>query len=145
MNYWRAGTRTLTARLTTVRAEISRLRKILDSSNQPARLCLQPYGSTPAITTDAACDGRPSRRLRAALRLAPASTSRLGGSRRCGNRQQFSATLREVVRPMQRPTVVLPELHEASNDVEAMLALKLLPPDSPRRAVVTATLQRLAH
>ena len=41
------------SRLTTVRAEVSRLRKILDSAGHPAALRSQPYRLEPELTTDA--------------------------------------------------------------------------------------------
>src|SRR5699024_6420172 len=42
----------LRARLTTVRAEISRLRKLLDTSQHPIALLSQPYRLDTALTTD---------------------------------------------------------------------------------------------
>ncbi|HIW46286.1 MAG TPA: transcriptional regulator [Candidatus Yaniella excrementigallinarum] len=139
----------LSARLTTVRAEISRLRKILDSSDQPVQLCSQPYRIDSSLTTDAAAAMAALHRgdLSAALRLAPAEvlpTSEAPGVVHI--RRQLGITLREAVLADANADQLWCYLSrsEASNDVEAwMLALQILPPDSPRRAVVTATLQRL--
>lgn len=141
----------LSARLTTVRAEISRLRKILASSHQPIALESQPYRLDTTLSTDAAAAMAALHRgdISAALHLAPAEL--LPGSEAPGIvaiRDQLTSTLREAVLADADPEQLWAYLcrNQAANDLEAwMLALKILPADSPRRAVATATLQRLAH
>lgn len=141
----------LNARLTTVRAEISRLRKRLQKSRSSIELGSQPYRLDTTITTDAAAAMRALHRgdLTAALQLAPAEV--LPGSDAPGIieiRRHLSATLREAVLADADPDQLWIYLgrSQAADDLEAwMLALKILPPHSPRRAIATATLQRLPH
>lgn len=141
----------LRARLTTVRAEISRLRKLLDTSHHPIALHSQPYRIDAPLTTDAAAAMNALDRgdITAALQCAPAEV--LPKSEAPGIaeiRQQVAVTLREAVLADANAEQLWTYLgrSQAVNDVEAwMLALKILPPDSPRRAVATATLQRLTH
>lgn len=139
----------LTARLTTVRAEMSRLRKLLNQSGFPITMESQPYRLQTSITTDASAAMRALHRgdLTTALQVAPADL--LPGSDAHGVvelRNHFAATLREAILADATPDQLWSYLgrHQAANDVEAwMLALKILPTNSPRRAIVTATLQRL--
>lgn len=141
----------LRARLTTVRAEISRLRKILDHSHYPIALLSQPYRLDAHRTTDAAAAIAALHRgdLTSALQLAPSDV--LPESEAPGIvaiRQHVAVTLREAVLADANPEQLWTYLgrSQAAEDVEAwMLALKILPPHSPRRAVATATLQRLVH
>ena len=139
----------LPARLTTVRAEMSRLRKLLHNSQLPIGLDSQPYRLQTAMTTDATAAMRALHRgdLTTALQVAPSDV--LPSSDASGVvdiRQHFAVTLREAILADATPDQLWSYLgrHQATNDVEAwMLALKILPPNSPRRAIVTATLQRL--
>ena len=141
----------LRARLTTVRAEISRLRKLLDTSQHPIALLSQPYRLDTALTTDAAAamHALDQGDITAALHYVPAEV--LPHSEAPGIveiRQQVAVTLREAVLADANAEQLWTYLgrRQAVNDVEAwMLALKILPPSSPRRAVATATLQRLMH
>lgn len=141
----------LRARLTTVRAEISRLRKILERSQYPIALASQPYRLNAQLTTDASAALTALHRgdLTSALRLVPGDV--LPGSEAPGIveiRHHLELTLREAVLADADPEQLWTYLSrsQAAEDLEAwMLALKILPPNSPRRAVVTATLQRLAH
>lgn len=141
----------LTARLTTVRAEISRLRKLLNSAPQPVELRSQPYQLDTAVTTDAAVAMRALHRgdLATALQLAPADVLPLSDAPGIAEiRHHFATTLREAVLADATPEQLWTYLgrNQAADDAEAwMLALQILPPSSPRRAIVTATLQRLAH
>lgn len=137
------------SRLTTVRAEVSRLRKILDSAGHPAALRSQPYRLEPELTTDATMAMRSLHRgdVTAALRYAPQDvlpTSEAPGI--AAIRHQLATTLREAVLADATPEELWTYLgrSQAATDIEAwMLALKILPPSSPRRAIVTATLQRI--
>ena len=139
----------LSARLTTVRAEMSRLRKALHSAPYPIALASQPYRLDTQLTTDATAAMRALHRgdLHTALLLAPHEV--LPHSEAPGIiaiRHELASTLREAVLADATEDQLWSYLSrsEASDDVEAwMLALKILPPDSPRRAIVTATLQRL--
>src|SRR5699024_311630 len=141
----------LRARLTTVRAEISRLRKLLDKSHHPIALHSQPYRLDTTVPTDAAAAMNALHRgdITSALRFAPADV--LPASEAPGIadiRPQMSVTLREAVLADATAEHLCAYLrrNQAASDVEAwMLALKILPPSSPRRAVATATLQRLTH
>ena len=141
----------LRARLTTVRAEISRLRKLLEKSHHPIALHSQPYRLDTTVPTDAAAAMNALHRgdITSALRFAPADvlpTSEAPGI--ADIRQQLAVTLREAVLADATAEQLWTYLgrNQAANDVEAwMLALKILPPSSPRRAVATATLQRLTH
>src|SRR5699024_3226693 len=137
----------LSARLTTVRAEISRLRKILDSSDQPVQLCSQPYRIDSSLTTDAAAAMAALHRgdLSAALRLAPAEVLPTCDARGAAHfRRRLRVTLREAVLADANAGQLWCYLSrsEASNDVDAwLLALQILPPRSRRRAGVRASLQ----
>ena len=139
----------LPARLTTVRAEMSRLRKLLDRTGLPVTIASQPYRLESAMTTDASAAMGALHRgdLAAALQLAPHAV--LPSSEAPGVveiRQHFATALREAVLADATADELWSYLgrHEAAHDVEAwMLALKILPPHSPRRAMVTAALQRL--
>lgn len=141
----------LRARLTTVRVEVSRLRKLRDTSHYPIALHSQPYRLETPLTTDAtaAMNALHQGDITAALQCAPADV--LPNSEAPGIaeiRQQLAMTLREAVLADATAEQLWTYLgrSQAANDVEAwMLALKILPPNSPRRAVVTATLQRLMH
>ncbi|GAA4118913.1 GAF domain-containing protein [Enteractinococcus coprophilus] len=141
----------LPARLTTVRAEMSRLRKLLLTRKLPISIDSQPYRLQTAVATDAHAAMRALHRgdLTTALQVAPADI--LPGSDAPGIvdiRQHFAVTLREAVLADATPDQLWSYLgrHQAANDVEAwMLALKILPSHSPRRAIVTATLQRLTN
>lgn len=141
----------LRARLTTVRAEISRLRKTLERSPYPITLESQPYRLSTHLTTDASAAMAALHQgdLTAALRLAPGDV--LPNSEAPGIleiRRQLATTLREAVladADAEQLWAYLGRL-QAADDIEAwMLALKILPPNSPRRAVATATLQRLSQ
>lgn len=140
----------LRARLTTVRAEISRLRKLLATTGQPISLESQPYRLDTRLTTDAAAAMEALRRgeLTTALHLAPDDV--LPVSEAPGVieiQQQLAMTLREAILSDGGPEQLWTYLSrsQAAEDIEAwMLALKILPPHSPRRAVATATLQRLS-
>lgn len=145
------GPEELSARLVTVRAEISRLRKLLDSAPRPIELLSQPYRLDVSPATDVAAAMRALHHgdLEAALQLAPSDVLPLSTAPGIAEiRDQFVATLREAVLADANPDQLWTYLgrSQAAEDVEAwMLALKILPPSSPRRAIVTATLQRLAH
>ena len=140
----------LRARLTTVRAEISRLRKILERSQYPIALASQPYRLNAQLTTDASAAMTALHRgdLTSALHLAPGDV--LPGSEAPGIveiRHHLELTLREAVLADADAEQLWTYLsrNQAAEDLEAwMLALKILPPNSPRRAIATATLQRLA-
>lgn len=141
----------LTARLTTVRAEISRLRKLLNSAPHPVELRSQPYQLDTAVTTDVAAAMRALHRgdLVTALQLAPTDVLSFSDAPGIAEiRHHFATTLREAVLADATPEQLWTYLgrSQAADDAEAwMLALQILPPNSPRRAIVTATLQRLAH
>lgn len=139
----------LRSRLTTVRAEVSRLRKVLTSAPGRIALASQPYCLDTDITTDATAAMRSLHQgdLTSALRYA--SHDVLPSSDAPGIieiRDSFATTLREAVLAEATAEELWVYLgrNQAAHDVEAwMLALKILPPNSPRRAIVTATLQRL--
>ncbi len=139
----------LRTRLTTVRAEVSRLRKILDSGGHPDALRSQPYRLDPNLTTDATLAMRSLHRgdVTTALRYAPQDVLPTSGAPGIAAiRNQLAATLRESVLADASPDELWTYLgrSQAAADIEAwMLALKILPPSSPRRAIVTATLQRI--
>lgn len=141
----------LPARMTTVRAEVSRLRKLLSRAGSPMNLASQPYRLMSTITTDVSAAMQALHRgdITSALRLAPADmlpTSNAPGI--VDIRQHFTTTLREAILADATADQLWSYLgrHQAAHDVEAwLLALKLLPPHSPRRAIVTATLQRLTQ
>jgi len=137
------------ARLTTVRAEISRLRKIINLAPEPIELHSQPYRLETKITTDVTAAMRALDRGDIATALQHAPHDVLPFSTAPGIvdiRHQLAATLREAVLADATPEELWVYLgrHQAVEDIEAWrLALQILPPHSPRRAVVTATLQRL--
>jgi len=139
----------LPTRLTTVRAEMSRLRKLLSHSGLPMTVESQPYRLQSSITTDVSAAMRALHRgdLTTALQVAPADL--LPGSDAPGVvelRNHFATTLREAILADASADQLWSYLgrHQAADDVEAwLLALKILPANSPRRAIVTATLQRL--
>lgn len=141
----------LPARLTTVRAEMSRLRKLLNHCEHPISVASQPYRLDSPMTTDAFAAMRALHRgdLTTALQVAPADI--LPSSDAPGIveiRRHFAVTLREAVLADADPDQLWTYLGrpQAAHDVEAwMLALKILPATSPRRAIATATLQRLSH
>lgn len=139
----------LPARLTTVRAEVSRLRKLLNSAPYPIALHSQPYRLDTDITTDATAAMRALDRgaIAEALQQAPHDVLPLSDAPGIASiRDTLALTLREAVLADATPDELWTFLgrHQAADDVEAwMLALKLLPAHSPRRAIATATLQRL--
>lgn len=137
------------ARLTTVRAEMSRLRKFLARLESPLTITSQPYRLDTAVTTDfnTAMAALHRGDLSTALHQAP--TELLPASDAPGIRElrsHFNAVLREAVLADATADQLWTYLSrpQATHDVEAWtLALQLLAPHSPRRALVLATLDRL--
>ena len=125
------------------------LRKLLSHSGLPMTVESQPYRLQSSITTDVSAAMRALHRgdLTTALQVAPADL--LPGSDAPGVvelRNHFATTLREAILADASADQLWSYLgrHQAADDVEAwLLALKILPANSPRRAIVTATLQRL--
>jgi transcriptional regulator of acetoin/glycerol metabolism len=133
------------AALVTVRAELSRLRRLLGADLVGSR----PYRLHGRIETDL----DQVRRLLARGSVGPALERYPGGvlpgSRAPGvaaARERVSALLRQAVLRSRRPELLLrySQLPEARNDVAVWQAcLELLAPSSPRRATVAAHLMRL--
>ncbi|WP_349827547.1 helix-turn-helix domain-containing protein [Brevibacterium litoralis] len=137
------------ARPVTLRAEVSRLRHALAASGAGIALESRPYRLEPTPVCDARrvleLIGRG--RYRAALELyrgpiLPASTA--PGIEAI--RAEVSGALREAMLSDAGPEVLMTylALHEAHDDVAAWrTALAVLPPRSPRRAVVVSHLETL--
>lgn len=137
------------ARTVTLRAEIARLRHVLRDSGLDLELPSRPYRLDPAPE----CDARTvlelvgQGRYRQALALyhgllLPRSDA--PGIRAI--RGEVSGALREAMLSDAGPEVLTDylELPEAAEDVDALAtALRILPPRSPRRAVVLSRLDRL--
>ncbi|GGG80250.1 transcriptional regulator [Sinomonas atrocyanea] len=133
----------------TLRAELVRLRKVLEASGTGVTLLSRPYrveglevDSMTALALLARGSHRQALGAYAGQLLprseAPAITEL---------REELSATLREAVVGSAAVDVVLHYLRlpEAADDAEAWrTALSLLPPRSPKRAAVVAHLERLA-
>ncbi|GGC79758.1 transcriptional regulator [Tersicoccus solisilvae] len=133
---------------TTLRAELVRLRRVLAGLGAAEALASQPYRLTVDLTLDADQVVRYVRRgaHRLALNLyrgllLPRSTA----PGIAALRAEVSAQLRESILADAGPDALMSylDLREAADDVEAWrLALAVLPPRSPRRAVVVAHLER---
>jgi hypothetical protein len=133
--------------LVTVRAEINRLRRVLGEDWLRSR----PYRLATRVTTDVDAVRARLAQGRVLEALDGFTGAPLPGSDAPAVRemsQEFTAELRQAVLASRRVDVLtgwtsLPEGHD---DAAAWLALaRLLPPDSPRRAMTRAHLHRLAH
>ncbi|GAA3707353.1 helix-turn-helix domain-containing protein [Zhihengliuella alba] len=143
------------ARTVTLRAELVRLRQALraglaeDASGTAVGLASRPYRFEPAPDCDArrvlefVGRGHYRRALESyAGEVLPRSTA----PGVVALRAELSGALREAMLSDAGPDVLMQylELPEASDDVEALrTALRILPPRSPRRAVVVSRLERL--
>ncbi|RZU63008.1 GAF domain-containing protein [Zhihengliuella halotolerans] len=137
------------ARTVTLRAEIARLRHVLRDAGFGLELASRPYRLEPAPGCDArsVLDLVGQGRYRQALALyhgllLPRSDA--PGIRAI--RGEVSGALREAMLADAGPEVLTDylELPEAAEDVDALVtALRILPPRSPRRAVVLSRLDRL--
>lgn len=137
------------SRAITLRAEIHRLRRALSSQDCPLTVSSRPYRLDGEIRTDAALareslrDGDVQDALAAAVGpVLPHSDApgivqireELGGALREAVLQDADAT--QLWHYLTRP--------EAADDEELwMMALRLLPAESPRRSLVVSTLERL--
>ncbi|WP_235781531.1 sigma-54-dependent transcriptional regulator family protein [Sinomonas notoginsengisoli] len=132
----------------TLRAELVRLRKVLEASGTGVSLLSRPYrveGLEVDSMTALALLARGSHRQALGAysgQLLPRSEAPAIAEMR----DELSATLREAVVGSAAVDVVLHYLRlpEAEDDAEAWrTALRLLPPRSPKRAAVVAHLERL--
>ncbi|MGO1854931.1 MAG: helix-turn-helix domain-containing protein, partial [Microbacteriaceae bacterium] len=133
----------------TLRAELARLRAALATLDGSIRLIPQPYRLSVPITTDAAdvlraVDRGAHRQALRDYRGAPLPASDAPGVERI--RERTSSTLREAVLDHGNVDAVMAliDLPGHADDLEAnLLALKLLPPRSPKRAAIVARLDAL--
>ncbi|MDQ4504499.1 transcriptional regulator [Sinomonas sp. ASV322] len=132
----------------TLRAELVRLRKVLDAFGAGVRLESRPY-RVEGLEVDSmhalAQLERGSHRL-ALNAYGGQILPRSDAPAIAELRDELSATLREAVVGSAGVDVLMSylQLPEAENDAEAwQTALRLLPPRSPRRAAVVAHLERL--
>ncbi|MDQ4489513.1 transcriptional regulator [Sinomonas sp. ASV486] len=133
----------------TLRAELVRLRKVLEASGTGVTLLSRPYRvdglEVDSMTALALLERGSHRQALGAYggQLLPRSEAPAITELR----DELSATLREAVVGSAAVDVVLHYLRlpEAADDAEAWrTALRLLPPRSPKRAAVVAHLERLA-
>lgn len=133
----------------TLRAELVRLRKVLDAAGVGVTLRSRPYRveglEVDSMTALALLERGSHRQALGAYggQLLPRSEAPAITELR----DELSATLREAVVGSAAVDVVLHYLRlpEAADDAEAWrTALRLLPPRSPKRAAVVAHLERLA-
>ena len=134
---------------TTLRAEVHRLRRALEAGVPGVTLRARPYRLEGALATDAVLAREALRRGEVSAALGHAAGSVLPRSAAPGIveiRHQLNLALREAVLEdaeiedlwtyLARP--------EAVGDLELwMTALKMLPVDSPRRALAVSTVERL--
>ncbi|MCO1338908.1 hypothetical protein BJH93_08385 [Kocuria polaris] len=137
------------ARTVTLRAEIARLRHVLRDSGLGIELLSRPYRLEPAPVCDArtVLDLVGRGRYRQALSLYHGLVLPRSGAPGIREiRGEVSGALREAMLADAGPEVLTDylELPEAAEDVDALAtALRILPPRSPRRAVVLSRLDRI--